>query len=94
MRRCGFYAQGRTCELDEDHACYDRIHRDASGFEFIDERFPNRLGNGPSGYPMNNPAFDQAVAKVVESRKEDAKKAEAFLRKLRYELEKASNGNG
>ena len=61
---------------------HDGCHVDKSGFRFIDESWPNHLGNGPNGYPMNNPAFDAATKKVLESRKEDARHAEVFLRKL------------
>lgn len=76
---CGKKAQGKVCNLEFYHS---GCHIDSSGFKFINEHYPNYLGNGPGGYPMNNPAFDKAAAKIIEDRKDDAAKAEEFLRKF------------
>ncbi len=88
MGKCGFRAQGKVCDLEDLH---DNCHVDASGFRFIDERWPNVLGNGPSGYPMNNPAFDAAVKKVAEDRKADYEKSVEFRRKLRAAFRRSSD---
>jgi hypothetical protein len=77
----------RCCILDSYHV---GCCQDGSGFKFIVEHlafdhkvyWPDRLGNGPSGYPMNNEAFDKAVKKVLNDRKEDIRQAEEFLEKL------------
>jgi len=60
--------------------------------------YGKRLGtpreeNGPNGYPINNPAFDAAVRKVLDARKDDAEQAERFLKKLSEGLRKASKEN-
>lgn len=98
MNKCGFTAQGKVCALDADHVYDDWfrdidgsrlvMHRDATGFRFIDERWPDHMGNGPNRYSMNNPGFDKAVAQTLEKRKGDATKAEDFLKRLRFELAK------
>jgi hypothetical protein len=79
MSKCGKEAQGKICHLDSFH---QGCHIDSSGFKFIDDRWPNQMGNGPSGYPMNNPAFDEAVQKVLDDRKEDMEQAERFLKAM------------
>lgn len=76
---CKKKAQGKSCCLESYH---DGVHIDAAGFKFIDENWPNHLGNGSNGYPMNNPAFDKAAATVIADRKKDAERAKEFLRKL------------
>jgi len=77
----------RHCTLDYYHVgCCE----DETGFMFIVEHlplgfkvyWPDHLGNGPSGYPMNNPAFDKAAQKVLDERKEDIEQAEDFLKVL------------
>jgi hypothetical protein len=79
MSKCSKTAQSRICDLEQYH---EGAHIDPSGFKFIDDRYPDHLGNGPDGYPMNNPAFDRAAAKVLKEREEDAIQAKEFLRKL------------
>lgn len=79
MKTCGKKAQGKVCDLELYH---DGVHIDSTGFKFIDKDYPDLLGNGPSGYPMNNRGFDKAVKKLLDSRKEDIEQAEEFMRKL------------
>jgi hypothetical protein len=83
----GLDGPNRRCVLDEYHV---GCCKDESGFKFIVEHlafdhkvyWPNQLGNGPSGYPMNNEAFDKAAKKVLDSRKEDLQQAEEFMAKM------------
>lgn len=82
---CNEEAQNRVCTLELNH---DGHHEDSTGFKFIDDEWPNYLGNGPSGYPMNNPAFEAAVKRVLDAREEDEKRAREFLRKMRKSLNK------
>lgn len=84
MSACFFKAQGRACVLERLHSS---AHEDAAGFRFIDERWPNNLGNGPDGYPMNNVAWDDAGRKILADRAKDVTRAEEFRRKIRKELE-------
>lgn len=81
---CSLKHKDKACSLDKYH---DGFHQDINGFKFFDEKWPNHLGNGPSGYPMNNPGFDEQGIKVLETRKEDLKKVKEFRRLLRKDLE-------
>ena len=77
----------RHCVLDEYHV---GCCKDETGFKFTVEHlafdhkvyWPNHIGNGPSGYPMNNEGFDKAVKKVLDARKEDLEQVEEFMRKM------------
>jgi hypothetical protein len=67
--------------------------RSEDGFEFIVEHtdyglvyWPDYLGNGPNRYPMNNRAFDDAAAKVLESRRADIEQAEEFMKAMERSL--------
>lgn len=88
--KCPRKHKNRTCIFEEFH---DKYCQDKNGFKFLGEKYPDVLGNGPSGYPMNNQAFDAAVAKVKEDRKEDAEKAKRFLELLRQVLRKSADEN-
>ena len=79
MKICGKQAQGKSCVKELYHSGY---HQDNSGFKFIDDNYPDQLGNSPNGYPMNNPAFDKAAAKILERTKKNAEEAENFLQQL------------
>jgi hypothetical protein len=57
------------------------------------EYYNRHYANGPSGYPINNPAFDRAVAKVLAERKDDAEQAEKFLKSLEKEIRKISGSS-
>lgn len=83
IEKCNFKAQKKVCVLEEYHNSH---HQDDVGFKFIDDRWPNYLGNGPDGYPMNNAAFDKAAKKVLEDGREDYEKAREFMRRLEQDV--------
>lgn len=79
MKLCGFKTKHGICCLPDLH---DGIHVDKSGLKFIDDDWPNHLGNGPDGYPMNNQTFDKLVLKLKKKIGKNAAAAEEFLRKM------------
>lgn len=79
MRLCREKHKNHLCSLEEYHP---GICVSVTGFKFIGEEYPDHLGNGPNLYPMNNPAFDKIVAKILEDGREDAEHAEKFLDSL------------
>lgn len=87
ISKCGFKAQKKTCVLEKYHGS---DHQDDIGFKFIDDRWPNYLGNGPDGYPMNNAAFDKAAQKVIEDYRKDYERAIEFQRRLERDVNKRS----
>lgn len=76
---CSDTHKGRICVLQKWHEGY---HVDETGFKFMDEDYPNDLGNNPAGYPMNNKAFDEAAAKVIERNKPLVEQAERFMKTM------------
>lgn len=63
--------------------------------------FPDRLplqnpreANGPDGYPKNNPAFREAADRVLAARKDDAEKAERYLKLLAKSLKERGEIEG
>lgn len=83
----------RHCVLKQYHSGYCQ---DETGFKFYIEYlsggskvyWPDFLGNGPNGYPMNNKAFDEAAKKSLDERKQDLEDAENFLKAMEVELRK------
>lgn len=41
-----------------------------------------RDANGPDGYPIDNAAFRRAANRVLDERREDARQARTFLKRL------------